>query len=449
MREILLDRWLKPLSLAVVTGVALANLGCATMTSAPVTPAEIPALQERTIREPGNGAAHLRLGAALLADGRCEAAMAAAERGRALLPRDPAGPLIIGQCLEQEGRFDEALSLYGGFIDANPNAPGVGAVEGRRVVAFRRQARAVARNAIQNEESLEPPDPETVGVLPFLVEGDTAYHSLRLGLANMLTTDLAMIQRFSMVDRVQIGALLSELQLPAELVDPATAAQTGRLLGAGRMVLGTVSIPSEENMRLGSNIVLGTGELVEPYSTTGNLRDLLEIEKDLAIRTAEALGYQLTQSEIQEIRQNVPGSLTAFLSFSRGLMAEDIGDFETAAAHYAEAVRADPGYGEAQRRLRGAVGADVVSEAGGGEATSVGSNVDRNLAEATGQDDSGASGDVLASTLDSSILDVASHQAERATEHAGSTEVTEVVNEDPPLTQVFRAFILITIVIPR
>jgi hypothetical protein len=215
------------------------------------------------------------------------------------------------------------------------------------------------------------------------------------------------------------------------------------------MVLGTVSIPSEESMRIGSNIVLGTGEIVEPYSTTGNLEDLLEIEKDLAIRTAEALGYQLTQSEIQEIRQNVPGSLTAFLSFSRGLMAEDIGDFEAAVAHYAEALRVDPGYGEAQRRLRGAVGADVVSEAGGGDATSVGSQVDQNLAEATGQDDSSLTGDVLASTLDSSILDVASHQAERATEHAGSNDVTEVVVDDPPPDPVFRAFIYIMIQIRR
>ena len=281
------------------------------------------------------------------------------------------------------------------------------------------------------------------------MEGDTTYHPLRIGLANMLTTDLAMIQRFSMVERVQIGALLSELQLPSELVDPATAAQTGRLLGAGRMVLGTVSIPSEENMRIGSNIVLNTGELVEPYSTTGNLRDLLDIEKDLAIRTAEALGYELTLSEIQEIRQNVPGNLTAFLSFSRGLMAEDIGDFETAAAHYAEAIRADPGYGEAQERLRGAVGADVVSGAGGGEATSVGSQVDQNLAEATGQEDSSLTGNVLASTLRSSIFDVASHQAERATAHVGTTRITEVVIDEPLITPVFRAFILITIVIPR
>ncbi|MGD2122418.1 MAG: tetratricopeptide repeat protein [Gemmatimonadota bacterium] len=449
MREMIPKRWLRTLSFAFASGVVLANVGCATTGPAPVTPAEIPALRERVIQEPGNGAAHLRLGAALLAAERCDAALPVAERGRALLPTDPAGPLIVGQCLEEEGRFDEALDLYAEFIDANPDAPGVSAVEGRRVIAFKSQARAVARSAIQNEENLQTPDPETVGVLPFLVEGDPTYHPLRVGLANMLTNDLAMIQRFTMVDRVQIGALLGELQLPPELVDPATAAQTGRLLGAGRMVLGTVSIPSEESMRIGSNIVLGTGEMVEPYSTTGNVGDVLEIEKDLAIRTAEALGYQLTDSEIQEIRQNVPGSIGAFLSFSRGLMAEDIGDFETAAAYYAEAIRLDPGFGEARQRLRGATGASVVSEAGAGEATLVGDRADQNLAQATGQDDSSLVGSLLASTLDSSILDLASHQAERATEHVGSNEVTEVVGDQPTLTQAFRAFILITIVIPR
>jgi hypothetical protein len=378
--------------------------------------------------------------------------MAAAERGQVLLPSDPVGPLVIGQCLEDALRFDEALTLYSEFVDANQGSPGVAAVEGQRVIALRGKVRQVARTAIENEESLGPPDPERVGVLPFLVDGDTTYHPLRIGLANLLTTDLALIRRFPMVERAQIGALLTELQLPSELVDPATAAQTGRLLGAGRMVLGTVSIPSEQAMRISSNIVLEGGEIVEPFLSTGALGELLDFEKELAIRTAEGLGYQLTEAEIQRIRQNVPGNLTAFLSFSRGLMAEDIGDFDAAAAYYAEAVQADPGYQEAQQRLRGAVGADVLTGSGAGDVTSVGSQVDQDLGEVTGpsQEEGGfASGDIMASALESSIIDVASHQAERATVHVGSTRTTEVVIDQPPTPPVIRAFILITIVIPR
>ena len=452
MRHAKPKSWMRKLTVAFGAGVALANLGCVSLAPAPATPEEIPSLQQRALAEPGNGNIHLRLGAALLAAGRCDEAMAAAERGLALLPNDPVGPLVMGQCLEEAQRFEEALALYSDFIEANRDAPGVAAVEGRRVIALRRQAEVVARSAIESERNLEPPDPETVGVLPFLVDGDSTYYPLRIGLANMLTTDLALIRRIPLVERVQVGALLSELRLPPELVDPATAARTGRLLGAGRMILGTVSIPSEQDMRLSSNIVLGAGEIEEPFSTSGNLQNLLNLEKELALRTAEGLGYELSESEVQRIRENVPGNLAAFLSFSRGLMAEDMGDFEAAAAHFAEAVRADPEYQEAQQRLRGAVGAEVVSAAGGGEVISVASQVDQSLGEATGtrQDVTGGpSADILATTLDSSIIDVASHQAERATEHVGSNTTTEVVIDQPPLPPLLRAFILITIVIPR
>jgi hypothetical protein len=362
------------------------------------------------------------------------------------MPSDPVGPLVIGQCLEDALRFDEALGLYSAFTEANRDSPGVAAVEGRRVLALRRQARQVAQTAIENQENLEPADPERVGVLPFLVEGDSTYYPLRAGLANMLTTDLALLQRFPMVERVHLGVLLDELRLPPDLVDPATAARTGRLLQASRMVLGTVSIPSEREALLSSNIVLETGEIEEPFTDRGDFRDILNLEKELAIRTAEGLGYQLTEGEMQRIRQNVPGNLIAFLSFSRGLMAEDTGDFGAAAAHYVEAIRADPGFQGAQQRFEGAVGAEVISEAGGGDVTTVASKVDQRVAEYLGSDGPEA----LSSALRSSVFDVALHQAERPTLGKGSDIPIEPHPDTgiiPPLP--LRAFILIMIVIPR
>lgn len=441
-------------SLPALLGGLLAAGGCATLgpSTSPVSPEEIPGLQQRTIREPSNAAVHFRLGAALMAAGRCDEAVVAADRGRALRPQDPLGPLVIGQCLEEASRFQEALDLYASYIGANPDAPGVAAVEGRRVLALRRQARDLARTARENEENLGPADPERVGVLPFLVDGDEAYQPLQVGLANMLTTDLALLRRFPMVERVQLGALLDELQIPPDLVDPATAARTGRLLGASRMVLGTIQIPSPSEVRMASNIVLETGEIAEPYGTGGALEDLLELEKDMAVRTAEALGYQLTDAEIQRIRQNVPSSLSAFLAFSRGLMAEDLGNFEAAAAHYAEAVRADPAYQEAQQRLKEAVGAEVVSGTTEGEVTSLPTEVDQALGELTGSEAQGeglGSAGILASTLASSIIDVASQQAERATFSVGSMIPTEVVVEPPALPPALTAYIRITITIPR
>lgn len=439
-------------SVALAILLAMTTWGCASFGVRPVSPEDIPGLQAQTEREPGNGTAHLRLAAALAAADRCDEAVAAAERGRALRPQDPVGPLVIGGCLEAAGQHDEALALYAGFIELYEDAPGAAAVEGRRALALRDRAREEAQAAIQGEETLQPADPETVGVLPFLIDGDTTYHPLSAGLAHMLTTDLALLQRFRLVERVRLGALLQELEIPSEMIDPNTAARTGRLLRASRMVLGTASIPSERQARLGGNIVLETGELVEPLMSEGDLRDLFDLEKELAIQTAEGLGYQLTQADLQRIRDNRPASLIAFLAFSRGLMAEDLGDFGAAAAHYAEALRADPGFGEAQQRLRESVGADAITESTPEEVTTVVVTADRNLGGYTDPDPTtgGLSGaNVISNTLDGSIIDVASHQSERATIDAGNSNPNvDVLPEDPVVPPIV-AMILITIRIPR
>ncbi len=402
---------------ALTLGVILAGYGCASLAPASLGPADIPVLEERAAREPDDGEAQLRLGIALAASGRCGEAVEAAERGRALEPGDPVGPLVIGQCLEEAGDFEAAVGLYAQFLQEYGDSPGVAAVEGRRVIALQQQARVQARLAVEREEVLGPADPQTVGVFPFIVAGDSAYHPLSVGLAHMLTTDLALLRRFPLVERVELGALLQELDVPAELIDPATAARAGRLMGASRMIMGTVSIPSGRDIQLGGNIVLGTGELVEPLTMEGDLRDLLSLEKEYALRIAENLGYQLSEAERQRILENQPGSLAAFLAFSRGILSEDRGDFGSAAVHFQDAVRADPEYGEAQERFRSAIGADALSESGPGGVGAAIARVDQSL---------GAPAELVPSSnaLASSMYDVASHQLERATIGVGGANVS-------------------------
>ena len=251
----------------LLIGAILAVSGCATAGPRAIRTEDIPALRERAARTPDDGNVQFLLASALASAGRCDDAVIAARRGRAILPEDPTGPLILGMCLEESGQYDEALRLYAGFLFDYGDAPGAQAVEGRRVVALRLKARAEAREAVQNEQGLAPAEPETVGVLPFIVDGDPAYQALSAGLAHMLTTDLALLRRFPLVERTQLDAILEELEVAPELIDPTTAARAGRLMRASRIVLGTVSVPADGQARLGGNIVLETGELVEPFSS--------------------------------------------------------------------------------------------------------------------------------------------------------------------------------------
>jgi tetratricopeptide (TPR) repeat protein len=444
-------RWFFLLAL----GALMASWGCATAGPPVLGPRDVPNLERRALAEPNNGRVHLELAAALAASGRCYDALAAADRGRRLEPADPLGPLVTGRCLEDAGLPGHALEIYTSFLSSYGDVPGAAAVEGRRAIALQAHAKELVRAAIQEEDVLEPGDPETVGVLPFVVAGDSVYQPLSVGLAHMLTTDLALLGRFPLVERVRLGAVLEELALSPEMVDPTTAVRSGRLVGAARLVLGTVSIPPSLVARLGGNVVREDGELVEPAFTEGELRELLELQKEYSARVAEALGYRVTEEERRRMEENRPANLRALLAFSRGLMAEDAGDFAGAAAHFREALVADPQYGEAQERFRRAVGADVVSRAGPGEMVQVVSRVDQALgltpeAPAPSQVLPAPTPGLLQSTLGGAVFDVASHQSERSLIDAGSaTPAASVTPSENQVVPPLEAILTIIITIPR
>ena len=75
-------------------------------------------------------------------------------------------------------------------------------------------------------------------------DNKTIYGKNRLGgaAADILTTELVRADRFIMLERARINAVLKEQKLGMEmLVDPNTAARVGKMLGAQAVVVGTIS----------------------------------------------------------------------------------------------------------------------------------------------------------------------------------------------------------------
>jgi tetratricopeptide (TPR) repeat protein len=338
---------------------------------APISPAELSDLQARTAREPNNGPLLLRYAAALRAADRCDDAVPVARRGMNLDPKSALGPLVVGSCLEVGERYDDAVATYRAYLAVNPDGRGAGAVRARELLALRAGATSAARQAVAREAELsqQPADPQTLAVLPLRVVGDSTYEPLSRGLAQMLTSDLALLQRFRLVERMRLGALLDEMNLgQTGRVDPATAARVGHLIRAGRMVQGLANIPADGPVRLEASVVQGTGEVTSPAATQGRLRDLLRLEKDIVVGLADRLGYRLSDAERTAILENGTQNLTAFLAYSRGLEAEDRGDYGQAARYYQAAVQADPGFRQAREGFQAATAAPGVQAAGAAEA---------------------------------------------------------------------------------
>jgi len=334
-----------------------------------VAPAEIPALVAQTEREPRNAALQFRLAAALAAARRCDTAVVVARAAQRLEADNVRGPLVVGACEEQAGRYDEAIATYQEFAAQHPRAQGVAALSARAKLALRTSSERTARQALARETELaqQPPQAATVAVLPVLVAGDSTYRPLSRGLAELITTDLAYIRTLKLLERLQIGVLLDELKLgTSERADPATAARVGRLLRAERMVQGTITIPSAGagSVQLTASVVTGAGVVRPVAPATGPLAQLLGLEKQVVFGLAAQLGIELTEAERQRILKEGPRQLAAFLAYSRGLEAMDAGDYSRAAGHFAEAARVDPSFRAASQDRQAALTAPALERAG-------------------------------------------------------------------------------------
>ena len=335
---------------------------------ASVTPAEIPTLQARAAQQPGNTQIRFRLASVLLAAGQCDSAVATAKAAQLQAPADALGPLVIGGCQEKDGRYDLAFATYTDFAARHPRARGIAAVRGKAHLALRTQATQTAKLALARESALTalPPEPSSVAVLPLTIAGDSSLQPLSRGLAEMITSDLALVRSLRLLERVQIGSVLDELQLSQTArVDTTTAARVGRLLRAERMVQGVAALTENGPVRMSASVVRGDGQVRAAPEVRGTFKRLLDMEKELVLGLAAQLGIQLTEAERQRILRQGPRSLAAFLAYSEGLEAMDRGDYRAASAAFNAAVRADPTFSAARDQQQAAGAAPAVESSPG------------------------------------------------------------------------------------
>jgi TolB-like protein len=219
-------------------------------------------------------------------------------------------------------------------------------------------ADSAARAAIAMERALDPATipPGTVAVVPLRVDAaDTALADLGYGIADLLLTDLAKSKSVRVVDRVRTDALLHELSVGASAagpVDSATGLRVGRLLGARRLVVGSLSAGAPRALRLDVRVAdAQSGAIDAGLAASTPVDRILDAQKQLAFRVFELLGVALTPAERAAVERRPTGDLSALLAYSHGVRAEAARDFDRAAAEYERAVRADPSFAAARAGL--------------------------------------------------------------------------------------------------
>jgi tetratricopeptide (TPR) repeat protein len=320
-----------------------------------VTPADIPALEAAAKQRPSDSRAALQLARAYYAASRWADAQRAARQAIAADPRNVEAQAYLGLTYEELAQFDSARAVYTRLLSGRPSSDVQKLLRGRLTLLTRRELQYAARQAIARESLLTrtPPDPNTVAVMPFRYVGrDSSLRPLERGLAALVVTDLSRVRRLRLVERERLQVLLDEMKISESgRADPATSARSGRLVGAGQMVQGQFQEVPTQQIRIDATVVRATdAQVAASGSGADRLQSLFDIEKSIVFQLLDRMAITLTPAERQQISERPTRDLQAFLLYSRGLEAQDRGDFGAASQAFQAAARQDPSFQQASQR---------------------------------------------------------------------------------------------------
>jgi TolB-like protein len=341
-----------------VSGVLLG--ACAGGTTAPQgpTPAanNLPALEAAQQQHPRDAGLLTRLGIAYYDAKQYGRARDVLNSALVITNQNFPAHVYLGLSYEELGKLDSARASYNTAIGLAHDAKQRVEVEDHLTLLTRKELRQAARDAIAEEAKLSatPPAPNAVAVFPFRYVGSNEdLRPLGRGLTHLMITDLGKLPRLTLLERERVQALVDEMAMTdAGRVDPATGARSGRLLRAARVVQGSLQdIPGKTDLRLDAAVVDATNSsVVATGSGTDQLQQIFGVEKQVLFRLLDQMGIAITPAERRDLSERPTADMQAFLAFSRGLEAEDRGDYQAAEAGYSAALARDPNFRQARDR---------------------------------------------------------------------------------------------------
>jgi len=311
-----------------------------------VTPQSIPALESARSQRPADAATLSRLGVAYFKAERFADARRVLDTAVARDPRSGIASVYLGMTTEALGDFPAARQAYQQVLSTAHTSQLRDAARQRLQLVGRHELEYQARRALAQESTLAqlPLEANTVAVMPFAYSGtNEEIRPLSRGFAQLVVTDLAKSRQIRVLERDRMQSILDEMRLAdSGRVNQETALRSGRLLRAARVVQGSLA-DQGQNLRVDAAVVDVASAGVSASAGAADVLDrLFDLEKQLVLSIFGNLGIQLTPAEQSAINQRPTQNLQAFLSYSRGLEAEDRGDFAGARDAYAEAARLDP-----------------------------------------------------------------------------------------------------------
>ncbi len=335
----------------VVAAVVVLATGCAGgQQPAQPGPLDLNALESEYARNPRDAGLATKVGIALFENKQFGRSRDVLQSALALGEQNYTARVYLGLAYEELGQLDSARTQYSRAVGLTRDARRKGEIQDRLTLLTRKELRAAARDAIAREATLstQPATENAVAVFPFRYVGTNAdLAPVGRGLTQLMIGDLAKVSRLKLLEREQVQALVDEMALTESgRVDPASGARSGRLLRASSVLQGSVQdVPARSQIRLDAAMVNTTNaNVVATGSASDQLQQLFAMEKQVVAALLQQMGITLSPAEARALSERPTADLQAFLAFSRGLEAEDRGDWKAAADNYTAAVARDPNF---------------------------------------------------------------------------------------------------------
>jgi len=157
------------------------------------------------------------------------------------------------------------------------------------------------------------------------------FQALRVGMQQMLMTELGMNSAARVVDRAQINALLQEQDLGANgRVDQNTAARIGKVVGARYMIFGSF-MDFYGDFRIDARIIdVETSELVKTTRVRDSREELYQLIVELGESIMADVNLPPLPEAVREARESRELPAEALTLYSRALFYQDRGQDDRA-----------------------------------------------------------------------------------------------------------------------
>jgi TolB-like protein len=184
--------------------------------------------------------------------------------------------------------------------------------------------------------------------------------ALEVGLQQLLLTELAQSQDLRIVERSTLNEILRELELAeAGMVDAATAAQVGRIVGA-RFAITGVFMDVFGDFRMDGRIVdVETTEVLRAVEVRGRRDGIYGMVVDLASRVMHGVDLPPLPAAQRQARQSREIPAHAVILYSRAQVYEDGGRTDEAIRLYRQIATEFPAMTEAREALEQLTAAEL------------------------------------------------------------------------------------------